>query len=349
VRSHWLAVSLFAGYCYAGPSVLNGGTHAATFIAPAITAVLGAGHVDSDIFVDRTSDTNVNTVQQFQIVSGTQFFSVATSTADNHAVYGVLNESFGGYSTTLEFDDYATLASANATLSHPYARSNPAPKTPPPVATVVSSAPNSANGGTGPGIEFALPANYKGLDTSADSWVSAEMAGLLAALKFNHPGWTYPDIKAALRQTAANWASGYSSSFFGYGAIDWDAANALASTSALYLQPPLLLATLANNAQILVTVYPFRQTRRAYENVYVVPAGYSWPLKNEYTTADIVASGATLVFSSQGSNAVTPSGIANMLAQPGTYQMIGFTTDGLGNFSRVEAFSAVTTPAILCL
>jgi hypothetical protein len=213
----------------------------------------------------------------------------------------------------------------------------------------VSSSPNSGNGGTGPGIEFALSASYKGLDTSADSWVSAEMAGLLGALRFGHPTWTWFDIKGALRQTAANWPSGYNAAFFGYGTIDWDGANAVASTNAIFLQPPVLLATLVSKTQILVTVYPFRQTRRAYEVVYVVPANYSWPLKNEYTLSDIVASGATQVFSSQGSTAVTPSGVANLVIQPGTYQLMAFTTDGLGNYSRVESFSAVTTPAVLCL
>jgi hypothetical protein len=64
------------------------------------------------------------------------------------------------------------------------------------------------------------------------------MAGFLAALKYAHPSWSWFDIKAALRQSASNWATGYSHSAFGYGYIDWSAANALGSPSSLYLQPP---------------------------------------------------------------------------------------------------------------
>ena len=346
------AALLFGSVSEAALSLLNGGSHAAVPIAyasVAINTVLGTGHVDTDIFVDRTSDSNIDPFPQFQTTTGTPFFSVASGTADNHAVYSVLNWSAVGYTLNRDMTDYPTLQPAGTVYSMPYARANLNANTQPPVAFVVSSSSNSQNGGTGPGIEFALSASYKGLDTSEDSWVSAGMSGLLAALKFNHPTWTWFDIKGALRQTAANWTTGYNSSLFGYGAINWDTANAVASTSAIFLQPPVLLATLASTTQLLVTVYPFRQTRRAYENVYLAPNGYVWPIKNEYTTTDITNSGASLVYTSQGSSATTPSGIANITVTPGTYQLIAFTTDGLGNFSRVESFSAVTTPALACL
>jgi len=332
------------------PSVLNEGTHAATFIAPAINAVLGAGHVDTDIPTDRTAD-GVSTLDTFQNTSGTPFFQVATNTATNHAVYCVLNASISGYDIALDQTHYALLVTAGTVHAQPYSRAGLPAGTPPPLTYAVSSSVNSGNGGSGPGIEWGLSAGYKGLDTSADSWVSAATAGFLAALKFNHPTWNYFDIKAALRQTAANWSTGYNANLFGYGVIDWDAANAIASPNDLYLQPPQILATIsgATQDQLLITVYPYRQTRRAYENVYVVPVGYTWPVKNEYTQTDIDASGATLIFTSLGSSDITPSGVANLVIHPGTYQLIPLTSDGLGHFSRVESFSSVSSPTVLCL
>lgn len=346
-----LVILLF--YCtnaIGASAVLNGGSHAATMIGPAITAV--GGTVDSSVFVDYIPDPAGNPVPPSSNTSGTPFKSVAGNTADNHAVYPVINASTLGYDIGEDETNYPILQPQGTVYSRPYARvaqgSRPA-GTPPPIVEVVSSSPASTNGGTGNGIEFALSAGYLGLDTTADSWVSAEIAGMLAQLQVNHPTWTWGDIKAALRQTAANWATGYDPTAYGYGAINWAGANALSSTTALYLQPPNLVAgVLANHVQI--TVYPFRSSRRVNEVIYQVPAtGCTWATKNEYVLSDITqCAGASLVYTTAGSDLITNATLSGTPA-PGTVNLIAFTADGAGHFSRVESFSIVTTPAVSCL
>ncbi len=323
-------------------SVLNVGTHADTDIAPAINATLGTGFVDSSIFVDYDADPVIVSDIPDATSTSTTYNSVATSIGDNHAPYGVINGSI--CCSKGEADDptyYKALYSANAILSTPLAvpvgGALPA-GTAPPTYNTASSSPNSNNGGTGWGIEFGLPASYLGLDTSADSWVSAEVAGLLAALEFVHPSWTWFDVKAALRQSASNWSSGYSHSAFGYGLINWSAASALGSASSLYLQPPGLNVASQQGAAS-ITLYPFRQTRRANELVYAVNASYTWPMKNEYTQADIAASNATLVYTSNSAD-VTP-GFQITPVATGTLNLMAFTVDSSGNYSRREEFSPV--------
>ncbi len=92
----------------------------------------------------------------------------------------------------------------------------------------------------------------------------------------------------------------------------------------------------SNSASI--QLFPFRQTRRSHEVVYAVNAAYTWPVKSEYTAADIATSGSTLVYTSNGTD-LAPTFIYTP-AVTGTFTFIAFTTDGNGQFSRVEEFSA---------
>jgi hypothetical protein len=55
-------------------------------------------------------------------------------------------------------------------------------------------------GTTGGGIEFVVPTNYthgKG-QSASPSGVTAQVAGLLACLKYRHPSWIWFDVKAAV-------------------------------------------------------------------------------------------------------------------------------------------------------
>ena len=350
-----LFLALFGwSLCHGANAILNGGTHAADHLGPAITAV--GGTPNTTTFTDRMSDTDpLNVVVESSNTVGTPFFSYPSGTATNHAVYQVINSSMAGYYIGEDQGNYAILQPQGTIYSRPFAQAGQAPGTPPPIVEAASSSPNSSNGGTGNGIEFGLSASYLGLDTTADSWVSAYMAGFLAQLNVNHPTWTWGDIKGALRQTAANWAGGYDPTSYGYGAINFASANAIASTSAIYLQPPQLVAGILNS-QVHITLYPFRTTRRDHEVVYTYTSAPVFPGgKNEYTTADLNAInttyGGTLVFTSNGTD-VIPSGIASgdHVNDPGTHLLVAYTTDGAGNYSRGEqAYSVVTTPAVSCL
>lgn len=327
---------LFVRSCYA--DVLNSGTHADNYIVPAIVAALGSNPLQ----VDYDSVFSIINVVPNSGNTSYAFTSVLTGISPvNHAPYSVLNASTCQYSPQYDQQFYSALATQGAVYSIAMAAQICGAGVTgnyPGTLTSSTSSPNSVNGGSTWGIEFGLTASYKGLDTSADSWVSAEMTGFFAAIKYQHPTWSWFDVKAAFRQTAANWATGYSATTYGYGFLNYDAATAIASTSSLYLQPPGINTAVGGG--LLVTLYPFRQARRAHEVLYSVSSSYVWPVKNEYTTADITASGATLLYTSNGTD-VTPV-YSYVPVANGTITLVAFTTDGAGNYSRVESFSKVT-------
>jgi len=335
-------VGLLAADTFASPSVLNATAHADTFIAPAVNAVLGTGHIDGPIFIDYapTSDSNAIVAQSSNGAGA--YRSVATDAPSNHATYQAINASLCCYNQLADQGNYLALQTQGTVYTQPPAvrigGQLPA-GTPPPVVMVSTSSPNSADGGTTWGLEFALSVNYKGLNTSEDSWDSAGMAGLLLALQFNHPTFNWFDIKAALRITAANWATGYNHLFFGYGTVDWDSANAITDANTIYLQPPGLKVT-NNGYYATLTLYPYRQFRRDHEVIYSVNPAYVWPVKNEYTAADIAASGATLLFT--GTSGPAEPSFIYVPAASGSITFIAFSTDGVGGFSREEEFSPVT-------
>lgn len=205
----------------------------------------------------------------------------------------------------------------------------------PPIYSTNVFSPDS--GSPAAGDEFEMSADYLGFETSAPSWTTAAMSAVLAALRYDHPTWTVPDVVAALRQTASNWSSGYDAATGGYGTIAFSSADGISSASDLYLQPPLMI--LANKGYYAtITLYPFRQTRRVHEAIYSVNPSYGWPAKNEYTLSDIEASGATLLYTSNGTDVIPV--YTYVPAVSGTLTVIAFTTDGDGNYSRVESFSA---------
>jgi hypothetical protein len=332
-----LIFSLISYAALAAPNVLNLGSHADTFIAPAINAVLGPGVVDASIYVDYDSNGLLQDLTQ----PSTSTRSVASNIQVSRVPYGVGNLSLccsAGQADDAHY--YQTLYDSNAILSTPTAFGVGGmllAGTAPPTYNTATSSANSTNGGTGWGIEFGLSASYLGLDTTEDSWDSAAMAGFLAALRYEHPSWNWFDIKAALRQTASQWAAGYSHTAYGYGLVNWSAANAIASPGALYLQPPGVAMTMTDGtAQI--TLYPFRQTRRSHEVIYSIDPTYVWPAgRNELLSADLAAAGATLLYNSNGTDVIPTVSIARPTTSP--LWIVAFTTDGAGHFSRVEEFS----------
>lgn len=344
-----LLLILSSGTISAAPNILNVGGHAAGSIASSINDALGSGKVDNPLFVDY--DTNMTlgiAISDAQNPSSTNIVSVASGNPVNHAPYFALNASYANlvYTAPNNFFDinyYASLLSSGMMFSLPLAVQEESPSIPsgigPPVSAVVVSSANSSNGGTGWGITLGIPVSYKGLSTTFDSQNSAYMGGFLLALKYNHSTWNPFDINAALRQTASRWATGYDHTQFGFGLLDWDSANAIASTSSLYLQGPGL--TVYNHGYYAnLLLFPFRQTRRQKEVVYSVSSSYTWPVKNEYTATDIAASGGTLLFTSNGSD-VTPQFTYTPPAT-GSVTFVAFTIDGAGGYSRVEEFSENT-------
>jgi hypothetical protein len=348
------------------PAVLINSGHAAPYVTkdlailhPELNSPSGLSAIDNTCGGATTASACAANLQlDLTIVADSQNTSlanlnVATSQYPvNHAPYVLVNNSFSAYNQSFwDLQPYAQLQADGVLMSWAYVETYE-PGTPPPLVSVTTTATSgpASLAATNWGLEFGMANNYKGFDTSAPSWVTAAMTAVLAAMKLDHPSWSWFDIKAALRQTASNWATGWNPAQFGYGAIDYDSATSIPSTAALYLQPPVLQLSKSADGKIVVTLYPFRSSRRAYEVVYVIPTGYLFPMKNELTAADIsnlVSAGGQLVFTGSHSD-VIPTGEASFTPTPGmAYTLVAFTTDGLGSYSRVETWcpQSVTDPA----
>lgn len=330
-------------------NVLFNSNHAASSVC---LSTLDPGVVDTSVYVDMTQPASATPAQTPlpQIIADAvnitnTYYSVASSASVNHAPYSIVSTSWSN--TPSAQDDLMQYPTVNtdAVLSNwaaDYLNEVTGPQFPPVALTNVS---NCSFGNSGWTVEFCVPAayasTYPGCGTNSLSGTTSSFSQFLAAFEQLHSTFNLWDVKAAFRQTAGNWATGYDHTNWGYGAINWPNANALSTTSALYLQPPTM--TVANYGYYAVfTLYPFRQSRRVEEVIYSVPAAYAWPVKNEYTAADLAASGGTLLYTSNGTD-VEPQ-FTYVPSVSGTLTAVGFTTDGSGNYSRVEEFSKLSVP-----
>ena len=346
-------LAFFAVPAFATPTatVAINSAHGATYLLTDFGILKPSVVIGTQVVIDRTtcspSDTTFDATFVTDATSNAsyEFFPAQngddcpSTNAENFVPYNVLNQSFSD--PPIEISNYATLEQYDSTLSLPYLApcTYELSCTQPGIYSVNTvSANQSQRPSSSSGVSFELSASYKGFNTTAASWVTAAMSAIYLALKYDHPTWTVPDITGALRQTAANWSTDYNASNYGYGVVDYDAADSISSTSSIYLEPPTVdVANYGYYARI--TLYPFRQTRRAYEVVYSENPSYSWPVKNEYTTSDLTAAGGTLLYTSNGTD-VTPS-FLYVPSVSGTLNIVAFTTDGSGNYSRVESFSKI--------
>lgn len=343
------AMMVAATSAVAAPNLLFNSNHAASHAC--LDAVL-PGAANSTVFVDMTqigtapatiyedgSGSAMSIVRAATVATANTWFQVGTNTAINNHPYGVVSSS---WSDTMQADDYDTYATAlaNGVLSNwAYVPNSPwGADAQPPIAGANSD--YCTNGTSGYGAEFCLNQSfsvaYPGCDTSTPSSATSSVSQILAALKQQHSGFNWFDVKAAVRQTAANWPT-YSPTTYGYGAINYAAANALVATASLFLQPPGMYVT--NNGYYLrISLLPYRQTRRIAEVVYAVSAAYTWPAKNEYTTTDLAASGGTLIYTSNGTDVVPV--FTYVPAASGTVKLMAFTADGNGNYSAAQQYTA---------
>jgi hypothetical protein len=265
--------------------------------------------------------------------------------------------------TALDQQNYAALVASSIIYSIAYCGSPDAGDYPP--VAFVTALPNNAPSNTAlgrshcgyaSGIEFSIPVTSgtwtpidEGTghgDVSSPSATTEFMTAVLAALKYNHSTWTWGDVKAVLRITASNWTTGYAvynscTPVFGYGNLNFVSANAYAGT--IYLQPPGM-ALVAHDDYAAITLYPFLQTRRHHEAVYIIATGFSMPAPesgNEYTRAEIaslVSGGHLIAVTTNAGRARMPTLIYKPAARA-LFRFIAFTEDASGNASRAEAFS----------
>lgn len=295
-------------------------------------AIIDAGlSLKTDVAVTASSATD-----------GTPFLPPDKLLADARTVGAtIMSSSFSGWHTTYDSLGYLKLTANNLVHVFAYEPRKPQPKNSPPPAAFVTV--NKIGGKSGDGIEFGVPTTYmngKGM-SPYPSGVTAQLAGLMACLKHLHPSWNWFDIKAALRTTAGNYATGYDPGRYGYGAIDYHAANALVEAAQLPLFAPAAVTFSTDpksGDQIRFFVNSFKQTRRANDALFkfsVPPVVHLQAL----TLPEIRARGGELVFSgdlSKSTNIYTYQAMQDEILY-----FIWFTLDSNGIHSRIEPYSII--------
>jgi hypothetical protein len=321
----------------------------------------------------------------------TEFALGSTSVVTPSVPYQIINRSSssGSSITALDQQFYQSLESNGILYSVAYC-GTPAANDYPPIAyitalpNIASSAGSSGGCGYQNGIEFSVNAGGPGqtcvvgtncqwsicasgflgctgtpVDASSPSATQEAVTAVLTAIKSAHPTWTWGDIKAALRQSASNWSTGYAASTgsgastsFGFGNINYTTAVGYTNPATFYLQPPGFVANGYGQYAVFV-LYPFQQTRRVGEVIYEFTSNPTSALatltatNNNLTYSQVSALGGSLIYQSSGSptNAQTfswsPSSGSNV-----QYWFVAFTTDNAtlasSNFSRGESFTILT-------
>jgi hypothetical protein len=250
----------------------------------------------------------------------------------------ILSSSFSGWQSLYDSLLYQKLTQNGMVHVYAYVPTVPQPENAPPPAAFVTV--NRIGGKTGHGIEFGIPTTYmhgKG-QSSTPSGVTAQLAGLMACLRFLHPAWNWFDVKAALRQTAANYPSGYDPQKYGYGVVDYPAANALHDARELPLFAPAAVLHSQQGNALPFSINPFLQTRRAADALFKFRSAPGTS-RSELSLAEIMARGGQLVFlgdsAKSGNSAVYP------VTREELAYFVWFTRDAGGRFSRIEPYSVL--------
>ncbi|MBT0663483.1 hypothetical protein KI809_04130 [Geobacter pelophilus] len=250
----------------------------------------------------------------------------------------LMSSSFSGWDSRFDSALYPKMVAYSLAHVYAYVPKKPQPKNVPPPAVFVTV--NMVGGQSGHGIEFGMPTTYmdgKG-KSSYPSGVTAQLAGLLASLKFRHPDWNWFDVKAALRATAANYLSGYDPARYGYGLIDYFAANALTDAAALPLFAPAAVVARIRSSSIDFAVNSFRQSRRSVDAVFTFKTPPATGGK-ELTLGEITAMGGTQAFS--GETSLRTNRYRYTAAKEETLFFVWFTRDARGFYSRIEPYSII--------
>ena len=293
----------------------------------ALGAVKDAGlSVTTDVIVTPSSEFN-----------GRPFLPPDKFTLDAQAAQAtIMSSSFSGWDYLFDTALYPVLSKNG--LVHVYAyeprKSQPSGAPPPAVFVTV----NLFGGKTGDGIEFGVPKGYMGGQGQGDtpSAVTAQVAGLMASLKYNHPDWNWFDIKAALRSTASNFPDGYDPQKSGYGAINYRAANSLADAARLPLFPPAAVMRATKDHTVVFAVNSFKQSRRAADALFVFGVRPA-PTRKELSPEELNAMGGRLLFT--GDRSETANSLVLRMAGSKPVYFVWLTKDANWVYSRIEPYS----------
>lgn len=250
----------------------------------------------------------------------------------------IMSSSFSGWSFLYDSAFYQKMTESGMVHVYAYVPKQPQPQSAPPPAAFVTV--NRIGAGTGGGIEFGVSSNYmrgKG-GSETPSGVAAQLAGLMACLKYQHPSWNWFDIKAALRATAANYAGGYNPHNYGFGAIDYLAANALSDSGKLPLFAPATVVINQSDNQLVFWINAFKQSRRFTEVLFRF-ARRPAPQLKELTLSEITTMGGEYLFSSYLRKPA--NSFAFRVTNDDMPYYVWFTQDLQGRFSRIEQYSII--------
>lgn len=289
-------------------------------------AVTDAGFSPSEVQVTPSSPDN-----------GKQYLPPDKLLEDARAVGAtILSSSFSGWNYLFDSSGYPQLTANGMLHVYAYEPRKPQPSNTPPPAAFATV--NKIGGTTGGGIEFAVPTDYmhgKG-KSATPSGATAQVAGLLACLKYRHPSWNWFDVKAALRSTAANYPAGYDPSKYGYGVISFKDADAISSESRLPLFAPAAVLLGQKGDRLVFRINPYKQSRH-YSDVLFKFKKRPMPTLKELTLTEITAMGGEYLFSSYLYN--DANDFSCRINRGETAYLVWFTQDSSLNFSRIEPYS----------
>jgi hypothetical protein len=222
--------------------VLSNSRHSFGNITDTINQLLGSGHVGTDVIVHSTYlDSTYYGSPSIALDTSRTFYDESSNAISSQAPYQIYTSSFTGYggdsvSVYNQFD--------GVDLVHNYADTVDTPGPP-----IFHVAPGGTAFGSKAGVEWTLDASTGSeitFNTTSPSLseLTARSAGLLASVRYNHPTWNWFDVKAAIRQTASNWNTGYDDTNYGFGNAYYASSTAL-SASGILLQPPIIATSTA--------------------------------------------------------------------------------------------------------
>ena len=292
-------------------------------------AVADAGlNLDSEISVTASSPDN-----------GQSFLPPDRFLTDGESVGAtILSSSFSGWDYLFDSASYTRLTGKGMVHVYAYEPRTAQPADAPPPAAFATV--NRIGGATGGGIEFGVTDGYMGGKGAGatPSAATAQLAGLMACLKHRHPSWNWFDVKAALRATASNRATGYDPLNYGYGAIDFHAADSLTDAVTLPLFPPSVVVLPQRGNSLRFFVNSFRQSRRVADVLF----RFTSPPRRqvtELTSAEIAALGGQQVFS--GNPPAQSNVYSYRVTASETAYFVWLARDARGRFSRIEPYSVI--------
>lgn len=322
--------------------ILNNSSHACGTISNVLTILLGRSYTSSEFIVHCTSwDSTFASISSAFNASAT-YYDTSGVAVPSQAPYHMYSNSFSGYpgDSVSVYNVYASYDFIDN-----YAFQNTASLKMPPSFRAApggcgSSGPGSCgNYTTGAGVEWKVAAADFGTAYTSLSGMTAFNAAVMAWLRFNHPTWNWFDVKAAIRQGATNYATGYNSAADGFGTLNATTTNALIDGQILLQPPAVATSTSGIYSQITFTVYPFRQTRRVKEVLFQFASNPGFQA-SELTLAEIQTLGGTKIIEYTGTTATTTAPISSAVSNA---YFVWFTadngTDSAANFSRIDTYA----------